>query len=251
MNAQEIIMSERIESSWRRRTGFALAGLSGAVVLAGGVAAVTQAEESPKSTATPLERPQRNELNQAAKDAVSRALKRYLESETTGCPSAGECHQDTYDGVLEYRQNQTVSAPNGEASWFMHQTIKAVTTNKSGVELDMNFTSTDGFTDTPGVYTQDTIKSASWREEGLVLTNPNSSTLTATLTPDAVRAFLIDPDTTISKVKSKPENVTTMVGPDGIDLQYDNVNNYTPKLQGAAVLPFVMKQVTGIADEVR
>lgn len=127
--------------------------------------------------------------------------------------------------------------------------MKANLTPKGGVELDINFTNTSGITDIPGVYTQETIKSASWNEQELVLVNPVGSTLTTTLTPEAVQAFLIDPDTTVKKIKTDP-NVTAQVSPDGIELQYTAAYS-EQRPQGAAVMPFVMKQVTRFADEVQ
>jgi len=225
-------------------------GVAGIALTGGIITAAQEGNGESKPTATPIERPQRNLLNQAAKDAANRALKRYLEAETTGCPSGGVCHKDTYDGTLDYRQEQTVPTSRGESSWFVHQAIKATPTGKGGVELDIDYMSTAGFTDTPGVYTEDTIKSASWREEELVLANPDASNLTTPLTPESFRAFLIDPDTRISRIKTDPERVTAIVSPDGIDMQYGDPY-YGPKPEGPAVTPFVMKQVTSFADEIQ
>lgn len=244
-------MSERVPDRkiWRRRTGVTLASIAGLVLLGGAVTVIEDGSGSGEPTATPLERPQRNSLNQAAKDAASRALKRYVTADNSGCPSEATCYKDTNNGVLEYREESTAPTPQGESSLFIHQTMKANTTPKGGVELDIEFTNTSGITDTPGVYTQETIKAASQHEQELVLVNPVGSTLTTTLTPEAVRAFLIDPDTTVKKVKTDP-NVTVQVNPDGIDLEYAAAYS-DQRPQGAAVMPFVMKQVTRFADEVQ
>lgn len=80
-------MIERVRGKnvWRRRAGVTLAGITGLVLLGGAVTAIEDSGGSGEPTATPMERPQRNSLNQAAKDAASRALKRYVTADTSGC----------------------------------------------------------------------------------------------------------------------------------------------------------------------